>query len=171
MPTGKQVAVPRHPSSLSYLLPSVPFGHHHNHHPNHQLVHSAVVPLVMPMPMHHSAREPRHSPFKPHSFRLIGNSNEAQQFLSRGGQVIVRMRGLPYDCTSQQVVSTLQHPFLFSPHSRFRFSSNAYSYSYSYSSPSSLSLSFCLLLDWLLRQRWEQLVQRYAWRRGCSIRT
>ncbi|KAI1297261.1 Epithelial splicing regulatory protein 2 [Halotydeus destructor] len=33
-----------------------------------------------------------------------GNNNEAQQFLSRGGQVIVRMRGLPYDCTAQQVM-------------------------------------------------------------------
>ncbi|XP_066954813.1 epithelial splicing regulatory protein 1 isoform X1 [Macrobrachium rosenbergii] len=33
-----------------------------------------------------------------------GNNNEAQQFLSRGGQVIIRMRGLPYDCTAKQVV-------------------------------------------------------------------
>lgn len=33
-----------------------------------------------------------------------GNNNEAQQFLSRGGQVIIRMRGLPYDCTPKQVV-------------------------------------------------------------------
>jgi len=33
-----------------------------------------------------------------------GNNNEAQAFLSRGGQVIVRMRGLPYDCTAQQVI-------------------------------------------------------------------
>ncbi|GAB6030575.1 hypothetical protein CHUAL_007437 [Chamberlinius hualienensis] len=32
-----------------------------------------------------------------------GNNNEAQSFLSRGGQVIVRMRGLPYDCTAKQV--------------------------------------------------------------------
>lgn len=38
---------------------------------------------------------------------LLGNNNEAQAFLSRGGQVIVRMRGLPYDCTAQQVVSHL----------------------------------------------------------------
>lgn len=36
---------------------------------------------------------------------FLGNNNEAQQFLSKGGQVIVRMRGLPYDCTAQQVVS------------------------------------------------------------------
>lgn len=35
----------------------------------------------------------------------LGNNNEAQAFLSRGGQVIVRMRGLPYDCTPKQVVS------------------------------------------------------------------
>ncbi|KFM78083.1 RNA-binding protein fusilli, partial [Stegodyphus mimosarum] len=34
-----------------------------------------------------------------------GNNNEAQAFLSRGGQVIVRMRGLPYDCTPKQVLS------------------------------------------------------------------
>ncbi|XP_037785794.1 RNA-binding protein fusilli-like isoform X1 [Penaeus monodon] len=33
-----------------------------------------------------------------------GSNNEAQQFLSRGGQVIIRMRGLPYDCTPKQVV-------------------------------------------------------------------
>lgn len=30
---------------------------------------------------------------------------EAQAFLSRGAAVIVRMRGLPYDCTAKQVVS------------------------------------------------------------------
>lgn len=34
-----------------------------------------------------------------------GASNEAQTFLSKGAQVIIRMRGLPYDCTSTQVVS------------------------------------------------------------------
>lgn len=34
-----------------------------------------------------------------------GASNEAQTFLSRGAQVIIRMRGLPYDCTAKQVVS------------------------------------------------------------------
>lgn len=42
-----------------------------------------------------------------------GNNNEAQAFLSRGGQVIVRMRGLPYDCTAQQVVSIAFNHFLF----------------------------------------------------------
>lgn len=34
-----------------------------------------------------------------------GASNEAQTFLSKGAQVIIRMRGLPYDCTATQVVS------------------------------------------------------------------
>ena len=34
-----------------------------------------------------------------------GASNEAQTFLSKGAQVIIRMRGLPYDCTANQVVS------------------------------------------------------------------
>ncbi|XP_022656369.1 RNA-binding protein fusilli-like isoform X2 [Varroa destructor] len=33
-----------------------------------------------------------------------GNNDEAQAFLSRGGQVIVRMRGLPYDCTAKQII-------------------------------------------------------------------
>jgi epithelial splicing regulatory protein 1/2 len=33
-----------------------------------------------------------------------GASNEAQAFLSKGAQVIIRMRGLPYDCTANQVV-------------------------------------------------------------------
>lgn len=36
-----------------------------------------------------------------------GASNEAQTFLSKGAQVIIRMRGLPYDCTAAQVVSFL----------------------------------------------------------------
>lgn len=34
-----------------------------------------------------------------------GGNNEAQAFLSRGAQVIVRMRGLPYDAAAKQVVS------------------------------------------------------------------
>lgn len=38
---------------------------------------------------------------------LAGNNNEAQAFLTRGAQVIIRMRGLPYDCTAKQVVSCL----------------------------------------------------------------
>ncbi|CAG9806124.1 unnamed protein product [Chironomus riparius] len=33
-----------------------------------------------------------------------GASNEAQTFLSKGAQVIIRMRGLPYDCTANQVL-------------------------------------------------------------------
>ena len=33
-------------------------------------------------------------------------NTEAQEFLKLGGQVIVRMRGLPYDCTAKQVVSS-----------------------------------------------------------------
>ncbi|UXI19498.1 hypothetical protein NH340_JMT05441 [Sarcoptes scabiei] len=33
-----------------------------------------------------------------------GNNNEAQAFLSKGGQAIIRMRGLPYYCTAQQVI-------------------------------------------------------------------
>lgn len=33
-----------------------------------------------------------------------GTSGEAHAFLSRGAEVIVRMRGLPYDCVAKQVV-------------------------------------------------------------------
>lgn len=33
-----------------------------------------------------------------------GASNEARAFLSKGAEVIIRMRGLPYDCTAKQVV-------------------------------------------------------------------
>lgn len=40
------------------------------------------------------------------------DSNDAQQFLSRGARVIVRMRGLPYDCTAQQVVRSYLSHFL-----------------------------------------------------------
>lgn len=36
-----------------------------------------------------------------------GSSCEAQAFLSRGAAVIIRMRGLPYDCVAKQVVSLL----------------------------------------------------------------
>lgn len=36
-----------------------------------------------------------------------GATCEAAAFLSRGAHVIVRMRGLPYDATPQQVVSSL----------------------------------------------------------------
>lgn len=41
-----------------------------------------------------------------------GASNEAQAFLSKGAQVIIRMRGLPYDCTAKQVVGSLGFSFL-----------------------------------------------------------
>lgn len=37
------------------------------------------------------------------SFNL-GYNNKAQAFLSRGAQVIIRMRGLPFTCSAQQVV-------------------------------------------------------------------
>lgn len=36
-----------------------------------------------------------------------GSSCEAQAFLSRGATVIIRMRGLPYECTAKQVVSLI----------------------------------------------------------------
>uniref|UniRef100_A0A1B0CWC1 Putative rna-binding protein fusilli n=1 Tax=Lutzomyia longipalpis TaxID=7200 RepID=A0A1B0CWC1_LUTLO len=42
-----------------------------------------------------------------------GASNEAQAFLTKGAQVIIRMRGLPYDCTAKQVLdffSTGENP-------------------------------------------------------------
>lgn len=43
---------------------------------------------------------------------VAGGSNcEAQAFLSRGAAVIVRMRGLPYDCTAKQVVSSQMSTF------------------------------------------------------------
>lgn len=43
-----------------------------------------------------------------------GTSGEAHAFLSRGAQVIVRMRGLPYDCVAKQVVHNRFDPsFLF----------------------------------------------------------
>lgn len=41
-----------------------------------------------------------------------GASNEAQTFLSKGAQVIIRMRGLPYDCTAAQVVSVFLNVFV-----------------------------------------------------------
>lgn len=44
-----------------------------------------------------------------------GASNEAQAFLSKGAEVIIRMRGLPYLCTAKQVVSIVNfylHKFI-----------------------------------------------------------
>lgn len=40
-----------------------------------------------------------------------GTSGEAHAFLSRGAQVIVRMRGLPYDCVAKQVVHNYSMSF------------------------------------------------------------
>lgn len=42
-----------------------------------------------------------------------GTSGEAHAFLSRGAQVIVRMRGLPYDCVAKQVVYKIFYTFLY----------------------------------------------------------
>lgn len=39
-------------------------------------------------------------------FTFAGSNTEAQAFLSRGGQIIIRMRGLPFTATAQQVVSS-----------------------------------------------------------------
>ena len=36
---------------------------------------------------------------------LLGSNSEAQAFLQRDGQVIIRMRGLPFDATAKDVVS------------------------------------------------------------------
>ncbi|XP_026807559.1 RNA-binding protein fusilli isoform X5 [Rhopalosiphum maidis] len=38
-----------------------------------------------------------------------GNSSEAQAFLTKGAQVIVRMRGLPYDCTAKDVITFFEN--------------------------------------------------------------
>ncbi|XP_065570104.1 RNA-binding protein fusilli-like isoform X2 [Artemia franciscana] len=39
-----------------------------------------------------------------------GSNDEATKFLSRKGLMIVRMRGLPYDCTAKQIVEFFQAP-------------------------------------------------------------
>ena len=39
----------------------------------------------------------------------LGNNKEAQMFLSRGAQVIIRMRGLPYNASPKEVVSHIFH--------------------------------------------------------------
>lgn len=40
-----------------------------------------------------------------HFLILIGTSNEVAQFLSKENQVIVRMRGLPFTATAEEVVA------------------------------------------------------------------
>lgn len=37
----------------------------------------------------------------------LGSNSDAQTFLQRNGQVIIRMRGLPFDATSKDVVSKM----------------------------------------------------------------
>ena len=37
----------------------------------------------------------------------LGSNNEAKTFLSRNGKIIIRMRGLPFDAGSKDVVSIL----------------------------------------------------------------
>ncbi|KHJ44909.1 hypothetical protein D918_04720 [Trichuris suis] len=39
-----------------------------------------------------------------HVVHRFGSNNEAQQFLSRESVVIIRMRGLPYDCTAKRIL-------------------------------------------------------------------
>ena len=41
-------------------------------------------------------------------FAILGSNSEAQAFLQRDGQVIIRMRGLPFDATSKDVVSQIE---------------------------------------------------------------
>jgi len=38
-------------------------------------------------------------------YSFVGSNSEAQAFLQRNGQVIIRMRGLPFDATAKDVVS------------------------------------------------------------------
>ena len=38
-------------------------------------------------------------------YYFAGSNNDATIFLQRGGHVIIRMRGLPYEATAKQVVS------------------------------------------------------------------
>lgn len=45
-------------------------------------------------------------------FFIKGSNSEAQSFLSRNGQVIVRMRGLPFDATAKDVVCFFLKLFL-----------------------------------------------------------
>lgn len=83
----------------------------------------------------------------PHSvLRVAGNNKEAQEFLSRGGQVIIRMRGLPYDCTAKQVVSTRsrfrdQHQLFPPPRPTFSPTATLPAMSWTTSPASSLSRS------------------------------
>lgn len=48
-----------------------------------------------------------HSIFFDLYFFILGTSNEVAQFLSKENQVIIRMRGLPFTATSQEVLSFL----------------------------------------------------------------
>lgn len=108
----KPVAVPAMPGAHGHVFSAGPLGPC-----GPQFVQPAAVPLPLPLYanmlpfMHREPLRPVPSTTKPTTYvtpplrLLAGNNNEAQQFLSRGAQVIVRMRGLPYDCTAQQVVS------------------------------------------------------------------
>lgn len=77
-------------SSAAVAAATIANGYTRHHHANHHQPSIAWPPLPPPA----TSLPP-----------AAGNSDEARHFLSRGAQIIVRMRGLPYDCTVQQVVS------------------------------------------------------------------
>ncbi|KAK8382553.1 hypothetical protein O3P69_015425 [Scylla paramamosain] len=75
--------------------------HHHESGRNQPLppIHPETMSMNIHLNMQHAAMQQTMR-----VMNMIRNNNEAQTFLSRGGQVIIRMRGLPYDCTPKQVV-------------------------------------------------------------------
>jgi len=143
------------PISVGHMIPASPMA---PFSPQHLLqptflpypLHAHLLPLIreprppLPLPLPSTTTTKFSSPTP---FRPPGNNNEAQQFLSRGGQVIVRMRGLPYDCTAQQVVSVImpdqKQPLpTFSP-ARFALFQALLNSSSTILSLASLSLSLC----------------------------
>ena len=101
-PSSAHTPISSHPHQHPYLFNQLPNGFNYVNFPIYHMNNFSF--------NYHHANN-----FNPHenhnenlngkTIYFPGNNNEAQAFLSRGGQVIVRMRGLPYDCTAQQVVS------------------------------------------------------------------
>ncbi|XP_015788903.1 putative uncharacterized protein DDB_G0282133 isoform X2 [Tetranychus urticae] len=73
----------------NYINANVTNFNHTNH--NNNLINTSDIKLITPNDLSLSCP-------------ILGKNNEAFQFLSKGAQVIVRMRGLPYDCTDQKVI-------------------------------------------------------------------
>ena len=115
-PVSMQINYPMNKSHANYRYNNHPYNYHHqptvSYYNCHQTSPSSINQISY-YGNHNNLHVQPHQHSPPHLYynnnhlltNYKGTNNEAQAFLSRGAQVIVRMRGLPYDCTSKQVIA------------------------------------------------------------------